>query len=142
MADLPSLSDYLAAMAGRRWRPGVLDCGVFMADWVCAVTGIDPIADVRGSYTTERQFLRILRREGGFEQSCARRLAAVGYVETSRPGAGDIVTVLAPYAVRRGKIQQRPTGAIGVDQTRRAVMTSDLGLVIAPLPTRRAFTYG
>lgn len=143
MADISKLmGDYLASLAGRRWRPGVLDCGVFMADWVFAITGIDPIADVRGRYQTERQFLRIVRAEGGFEQACARRLAGCGFVETLQPAAGDIAMVLAPYAVRRGRIQTRTTGAIAVDGTRRAVITSDLGLVISPLRTLKVFHHG
>ncbi|WP_316188329.1 MULTISPECIES: DUF6950 family protein [unclassified Bradyrhizobium] len=136
------LLDYLASLAQRRWAPGVLDCGVFMADWVVACGRPDPIADVRGSYDSERGFLRILRREGGFEASCAARLARVGGVETADPAAGDLAVVLAPYAIRRGKLQLRPTGAICVNPAMRAVITSDLGLVIAgddALPLMRAW---
>jgi hypothetical protein len=92
------LANYLATLRHRRWQPGQLDCGVFMADWVVALCGRDPIADVRGTYTTEKQFLRIVRREGGFEVAWASRLARVGFRETAAPAAGDIVTVLAPFA--------------------------------------------
>jgi hypothetical protein len=67
-----TLSEYLATLARRRWQPGTLDCGVFMADWLVACGHPDPIADVRGSYDSERGFLRILRREGGFERPPAR----------------------------------------------------------------------
>lgn len=130
MADL-SLSDYLASLRHRRFAPGVLDCGIFMADWVMARCGRDPIADVRGRYGSEREFLKILRREGGFEASCVARLAAVGYRPTAYPESGDLMIVLAPYARRRGKIQRRPTGAICVSDTMRAIVTSDLGIVIA-----------
>jgi hypothetical protein len=147
MADLPavaSLADYLASLRHRRWQPGVLDCGVFMADWVMALCGRDPIADVRGSYRSERGFLKILRAEGGFEKSCAARLEATGFRETAMPADGDVMTVLAPYARRRGKIQHRPTGAICVSAAMRAVITSDLGVVIAgeeALPMLRAWTF-
>lgn len=142
MADVPVLSDYLASMRARRWQPGVLDCGVFMADWVWQITGTDPIADVRGRYESEKQFLRILRREGGFEAAVKRRLEGCGFAEVPKPVAGDIAVVLAPYATRRGKLQRRPTGAIAVDHERRAVITSDLGLVISDywrLPLLRAY---
>ena len=57
-----TLAEYLRSMNKRRWKPGTLDCGVFMADWVRERMGVDPIADVRGTYDSERQFLRILRR--------------------------------------------------------------------------------
>ena len=116
-----------------------------MADWVLQLTGIDPIADVRGRYHSERQFRRILRKEGGFEQACADRLARAGFVETATPLAGDVVVVLAPYAQRRGVIQRRPTGAIAASDRMRAVATSDLGIVIADrsaLPDVRAWHYG
>lgn len=117
-----------------------------MADWVKQICGRDPIADVRGSYSTERQFLKIVRGEGGFEVSCEHRLKRVGFVETMFPRAGDIMTVLAPYAQRHGKIQRRPTGAICVSNEMRAVITSDLGVVIAgekELPRLKVWTlYG
>src|SRR6266403_456887 len=101
MADVSAaLADYLASLRQRRWQPGVLDCGVFMADWVMLLCGRDPIADVRGSYRSEKQFLRIVRREGGFEAACAARLARVGFSETEFPIAGDLMTVLAPFAQR------------------------------------------
>lgn len=122
----------------------MLDCGVFMADWVRILCGVDPIADVRGTYTTEKQFLRIVRREGGFETSCEARLLRAGFVETVFPKSGDVVTVLAPYAMRGGKIQSRPTGAIAVSADQRAVITSDLGVVIAgneALPLLKAWTW-
>jgi hypothetical protein len=139
------LADYLASLRNRKWRPGILDCGVFMADWAEQVCGADPIADVRGTYATEKQFLRIARSEGGFERACAARLARIGMVETSRPLRGDLMTVLAPYAERHGKIQRRATGAICVSDEMRAVVTSDLGVVIAgneALPMLRAWTFG
>lgn len=138
-----NLADYLASLRHRRWRPGQLDCGVFMADWVVALCGRDPIADVRGTYTTEKQFLRIVRREGGFEVACAARLMRAGFRETGAAAAGDLMTVLAPFARRRDRILRRPTGAIAVSETLRAVITSDLGVVIADqvaLPTLKVWT--
>ncbi len=138
-----TLADYLTSLTRRRWRPGVLDCGVFLADWAVACGRPDPIADVRGSYDSEREFMRILRREGGFMASCATRLARIGAVATTSPMAGDFAIVLAPYAIRRGKIQRRPAGAICVSADLHAVITSDLGVVIAgqtELPLLRAWT--
>ncbi len=140
----PLLADYLAGLRVRRWQPGVFDCGIFMADWVLLRCGRDPIADVRGAYRTERQFLRILRREGGFERSCAARLARAGFAETHAPQAGDLALVLSPYGRSGDVILRRPVGAIAVSATLRAVITSDLGVVIADgataLPTIKAWT--
>lgn len=103
----------------------------------------DPIADLRGAYGDEKSFLRIIRREGGFIDCCAARLDRVGMIETLEPSSGDLAAVLAPYAKRRGEIQRRPTGAIMVSRSKRAVVTSDVGLVIAgekELPLVKAWT--
>lgn len=144
MANVLTLADYLGSLSKRRWQPGVLDCGVFMADWVAIVSGKDPIADVRGTYSSEEEFDAILARENGFVRSCADRLRRVGFVRTRQPAAGDIAVVMAPYGARGSEIVKRPTGAICVTEKLRAVITSDMGVVIAGvdrLPTIRAFTH-
>lgn len=137
------LGDYLASFANRRWEPGTLDCGVFMADWVRHLCGRDPIADVRGTYSTTEEFDRIVEGEGGFIRACASRLRAVGFSRTRNHRAGDIAVVQAPFDFVDGKIRRRPTGAICVSDKMRAVITSDLGIVIATddrLPMLRAWT--
>jgi hypothetical protein len=143
VADIPTLADYLASLRKRRWQPGILDCGVFMADWAILRCGRDPIADVRGTYSTEEQFQIILGREGGFLNSCRKRMNAIGMRRTRNPAEGDLMAVMAPYALLGGEIQSRPTGAICVNQAMRAVVTSDLGIVIADssrLPMVRAWS--
>jgi hypothetical protein len=123
--------------------PGVLDCGTFMADWAVLLGYSDPIRDLRGTYDSERKFMRIIRREGGFVACADARLQRCGFTAVLCPRAGDLLAVLAPYAERRGEIQRRPTGAIAVDGSRRAVVTSDMGLVIAEsktLPTLAAWS--
>lgn len=138
------LADYLASLRNTRFQPGVLDCGIFLADWAMRCGLSDPIADLRGAYANEKGYLRIIRREGGFVECCSRRLARIGMVETTQARSGDLAIVLAPYAARRGSIQRRPTGAVVVDDVRRAVVTSDIGLVIAlekDLPVMKAWTF-
>ncbi|MGY3607680.1 MULTISPECIES: DUF6950 family protein [unclassified Bradyrhizobium] len=145
MADVSgSLGAYLASLRHLRWKPGVLDCGIFMANWMVSRGARDPIADIRGAYASERQFLRIIRREGGFLRCCAARLERIGMVETESARPGDLLAVMAPYAERRGKVQRRPTGAIAVDDGERAVVTSDMGIVIAgadALPALQVWTW-
>ncbi|MQT13635.1 DUF6950 family protein [Segnochrobactrum spirostomi] len=43
---------------------GVADCVTWAADCALALTGVDPIADIRGTYTTERGAQRILVKRG------------------------------------------------------------------------------
>ncbi|WP_416194004.1 DUF6950 family protein [Nitrobacter sp. TKz-YC01] len=138
-----TLTDYFASVLRRRWSPGTWDCSTFMADWVVNVCGRDPIADVRGTYSSEREFQRIVAREGGFIAACHSRLTAVGMRSTETPEAGDIVAVDAPYSVG-GEIRRRPTGAICAAPRCHAVVTSDMGLVMDSddrLPMLRAWTF-
>lgn len=133
-----TLAEYLASIHKRRWRPGVLDCGIFMADWVVSLGHADPIADIRGRYRTVAEFDEIITREGGFISCAAARLEQSGLTEVQNPQAGDVLAVQAPY----GKGAYRPAGAIAVDHERRAVVTWDKGLVIANsdvLPTLKVW---
>lgn len=58
------LSDYLASMHAAEYAYGRLDCGLFAAGAVIAITGIDPAGPFRGRYTTARGAARALRRYG------------------------------------------------------------------------------
>lgn len=138
-----TLQDYFASALRRHWSPGTWDCSTFMADWVVSVCGRDPIADVRGTYFSEREFQRIVAREGGFIEACHARLTAVGLRSTETPQAGDIVAVDAPYSAGGG-IRRRPTGAICAAPRCYAVVTSDMGLVMDSddrLPMLKAWTF-
>lgn len=140
-----AMNAYLGSLANRRWEPGVMDCGVFMADWVRIASGIDPIADVRGSYSSVEEFDRILDREGGFVKSCSLRMRRSGWVRTMTSEVGYVAIVMAPFMFGPEQgIVSRPTGAICVSTHLRAVMTSDMGVVIAghdKLPLVRAFRH-
>lgn len=138
-----TLKEYFEVVLRKRWSPGVWDCSTFMADWVANMCGRDPIEDVRGTYFSEREFQRIVAREGGFIAACHSRLSAVGMTPTTTPGAGDIVAVDAPYSTH-GDIRRRPTGAICAAPHCYAVVTSDMGLVVDKddrLPMLRAWTF-
>jgi hypothetical protein len=143
VAEILTLPKYLASFARTRWQFGELDCCTFASDWSLLHFGVDPMRDLRGTYSTERQYMKLVRRLGGFERCCVDRLVAAGFRETAAPVAGDLMMVRAAYAVRRGKVQQRPVAAICVSPTSRAVITPDRGVVIANedrLPMMRAWT--
>lgn len=136
MADLSVITErlkrYFAEVGRRRWQPGVLDCAILVADWAVLRGRPDPIADLRGRYHSERQFMRIIRREGDLLACSATRLARSGLVQIDGvPQSGDVLLVSAPYALRHEKIQRRPTCALAVDASVRAVVTSDRGLMLA-----------
>jgi hypothetical protein len=58
------LHDYIAALEGRAFEWGVLDCALFAAGAVEAQTGVDPAAAYRGQYSTATGSVRVLRRLG------------------------------------------------------------------------------
>jgi hypothetical protein len=74
---LPDWSARLQALVARRLTApfvwGSNDCGLFAADNKLALTGVDPAADLRGRYASEREARRLLRPLGGLVRvACAR----------------------------------------------------------------------
>lgn len=58
------LHDYIAGLGGATFRWGKLDCALFSAGAVLAMTGVDPAAQYRGHYSTARGSVRALRKWG------------------------------------------------------------------------------
>ena len=87
---LPDWQTRLAAlMASRRTTPfawGGQDCCLFAADAVLAVTGHDPAADLRGTYTTATDALRVLNKAGGVAGVAIKRAGPVVAVALAQPG--------------------------------------------------------
>lgn len=67
---------------------GVNDCALWAASWWQEVTGHDPARALRGTYTSYREHLRIVRRHGGVEAVCRACMAGIP------EGAGDGIGVL------------------------------------------------
>lgn len=66
-----------ACLAERRARPfawGSQDCALFAADCVDACTGVDPAADLRGTYSTAAAAARVIEAHGGLASIAADRL--------------------------------------------------------------------
>lgn len=101
MSDWPMI---LAALIEAERRPfawGRHDCCTFAADCVLAITGRDPLADLRGQWRTRTQALALLKRLGGLQQAVTDRLGP------PLPNAllaqrGDIVLIAAPDEARPG----------------------------------------
>lgn len=53
---------------------GYRDCCLWAADAVLAVTGTDPVADIRGTYFSAKQAARVMRDHGGLETMLRDRL--------------------------------------------------------------------
>ncbi|MET3991681.1 hypothetical protein ABID65_003321 [Bradyrhizobium sp. S3.9.2] len=129
-----NLARYLDQVAGRDCGYGVLDCAIFVADWLMQCGWPDPMPDRRGTYATERDYRAAIRSEGGLVASCRRRFARIGLGEVVAPHEGDVAVALAPFAPRRGKAPLRlPTGCIVLGGATVALLDWPRGIVGADL---------
>lgn len=89
------LTAYLVETAGNGFRYGSNDCALFAAGAVRAMTGEDPAAAWRGSYTTLEGGLKRLMK-AGFENHIALVDSLLTEVPPAFAQVGDIVLVDAP----------------------------------------------
>jgi hypothetical protein len=116
-----------------------------MADWVVLLTGRDPIADVRGTYSSEKPVPAHRQARGRLRSEPARRgLRAAGFRETRNAEAGRSSSRCwrpMPNVGAKSSVA-RPARSASA-QAMRAVVTSDMGIVIsneAALPMLQAWT--
>lgn len=87
------LDNYVEASRSREFEWGELDCVTFAANWKCLATGVDPIAEWRGTYKTERQALALIVRLGckDLEALATRLFGEPDPLGPKFAGRGDIV---------------------------------------------------
>lgn len=124
------LGAYLADVAGRPFRAGRLDCALFAAGAVEAMTGQDHAALWRGKYKSLKAGNALLQ-----EQGWADHVAVVASLFPETPTAyaqtGDIAVLPAD---RRG-------AALGIVQGAGVYALSPAGLsIVSRLHAQRAFT--
>ena len=73
------LNQYILDAQERYKRDGILwarfDCCTFVSDWVQVATGIDPMADYRGTYTTRAQaFAKLAAVDGSLRAALTKRV--------------------------------------------------------------------
>jgi hypothetical protein len=85
------LAHYLHTRAFLPFAWGLNDCALAPADWVRDCTGVDPMADLRGSYASSEEAARILARHGGLRTMVRERLPMYGNVLQAH--RGDVVCV-------------------------------------------------
>ncbi len=92
------------------------NCAIFAGDCVLAVTGVDPVADLRGKITGVRDWAYWLRQEGGLEAAATRRLGDP--IDPSQAIMGDILMC---------------DGALGVHIGQGGAFLRDVGLGLVPV---------
>jgi hypothetical protein len=72
-----TLGEYLSMQTSRPWEWGRQDCCTFPADWVLAITGMDPLAEWRGRYSTESEAELLIAEAGGLIGLCSNGLTGI-----------------------------------------------------------------
>ena len=88
----------------RQFEWGIFDCFTFAADAVEAITGVDPMAELRGTYDDQRSATELLIKHGGVETAVSdilgRRAGTAEYAQR-----GDIVLMgQSPVTMRLGVV--------------------------------------
>ena len=91
----PRLSAYMAETAHQGFRYGSNDCALFAAGAVRAMTGHDPAAGYRGSYTTLEGGLKRLRK-AGFADHIDQAASLFEEIHTAFAQVGDIAMIEGP----------------------------------------------
>jgi hypothetical protein len=97
------LAKFLQIASSKKFKLGVHDCGLFLADWCLSETGVDPGRLIRGMYasTAEAQdFVGVSNLPKVF----GRCFLASGFKLTKRPAYGDIAMIRIGDAPVRGAI--------------------------------------
>lgn len=84
------VAEYIARTGGAPMVWGVNDCALWAASLWHEITGRDPAADLRGTYSTAFECRRIVMAAGGLENLCRRLMA--GETEGDGDGIGVIET--------------------------------------------------
>lgn len=66
------------------------DCAMTIANWWRFKHGLDPAADLRGTYHNEPECMAVVEREGGMLNVVGVRAERVGAILTANPVPGDI----------------------------------------------------
>lgn len=84
----------------RRFSFGEHDCCMWACDVVQSVTGVDPVADLRGTYGTADEAAAVMQAGGGLEQMAADRFGPeIKPVAAQSGDVGLIETVQGPALV-------------------------------------------
>jgi hypothetical protein len=78
------------------------DCTTICASWVEVLTGVDPAADLRGTYRTAEGAHAIITAAGGHVAFMQARLAPLGFKRVHHPIDGDVGCVRAPSGMEGG----------------------------------------
>lgn len=112
---------YIAAVAAHPFGYGRMDCTLFVAGAVAAMTGVGPAVPHRGRYRSLQGGLKRLRRQG-FPDHVAFVAARLRAIPVARATAGDLAVLPGP---------QGP--ALGLVRGTHIYVMAEAGLALVPL---------
>lgn len=74
---------------------GCEDCTTWCATYAQTITGLDPAADFRGTYSTETEAKALINRHGGLLHLAGPRLEQQGWKRVQTPESGDLAVIHA-----------------------------------------------
>ncbi len=123
------LSDYLVRTANRPFQYGELDCGLFVAGAIEAMTGVDVAAELRGEYSSRKTAFAAIRRLCG-------RASMTGIADylAAKHGLREMPVALAQRgdAVQLGHGCRSPLAIVAMHGTEILVPCAD-GILRLPL---------
>jgi hypothetical protein len=126
----------LALLLQRREQPfawGARDCCLLAADAVQRLTGRDPAHDLRGTYASAGQAVRVLRQFGGLAGLVSSRVGT----RLAREDAGDGAIAIVDSTRAAGRLAGH--GALGLVWKGRIVAQGGSALVGLPLADAVSF---
>ncbi|TAU98170.1 hypothetical protein ELI38_20415 [Rhizobium leguminosarum] len=87
---IAGLEAFIAENNTRAWRPGEVDCCMFLASWAIWRGHPDPAAHLRGTYADEAGFRSIVAEAGGVVPVVQRCIENIGGCMVDRPKHGAV----------------------------------------------------
>lgn len=117
MTRLPDWRARLAAYVAPLWRtpfqPGQLDCGLFAAGAVEAVTGVDLAGELRGAYATVEDGMRLLAARDGVRDPVEKARQRFPRIPVAQAQVGDLVALALPDGPALGVVCGARVYAVG-----------------------------
>lgn len=96
-----SLEEFLREDAAKPWRPGEVDCCMFLASWAMWLDHSDPACHLRGAYDNEAGFRAIIATAGGVVPVVAACIANIEGRPIDAPTTGAVGVIGSATNIRR-----------------------------------------
>lgn len=96
-----TLAAFIAANEPKPWAPGAVDCCMVLASWAIWLGHSDPAQHLRGSYSTELGFQKLIEAAGGATAIVGACVSAIHGTRVAEPLCGSIGVLGSPSNIHR-----------------------------------------